>query len=302
MVEDRVGNIRTMADLREAVEGAVQILLALFSIVLLALAPVYATRGQVDIASALAGFFLLSMLTLSLPRLRAIEAFGVKAKLRKEIKKAEITLDQLKRLARTSARQGFLQVHSLPMRERGTMIAALNDTVAAADLTDDEAAELRRPLMDAVARDILYIGQLAAVHLNGKAIHATEAALRLLQTRIVGAPDPNEAERNRLETEKTRLIELKIPDRRDPTTADTLSAHLDGCLADFPREPEDDRRLRAVLRSARAIMAECVKIRSITPDFEAISHFLPVHAGGYAGRNDGAQRAEGLLNSRFGEG
>lgn len=296
------GNVRTMADLRETVEGAVQILLALFAVGLLGLASVYATRGHVDIASTLAGLFLLSVLTLALPRISAIEAFGVKAKLRKEIQKAEITLDQLKRLARTSARQGFLQVHSLPMGERRAMIATLNDAVAAADLTDEEASELRRPLMDAVARDLLYVGQLAAVHLNVKAIHAVEAALRPIQVRVTGAPDPNEGERTRLEREKARLIALKIPDRHDPTTADNLASHLDGCLADFQREPDDDRRLRAVLRSARAIMAECVGTRSITLDFEAISRFLPIHAPGFLAANDTAERAEALLSSRFGEG
>ncbi len=292
-----MGNIRTMADLRKAVEDAVQILLALFAVGLLALAPVYATRGHVDIAGTLAGLFLLSMLTLSLPRLRAIEAFGVKAQLRKEIRKAEITLDQLKTLARSSIRQGFLQARTLPIAERRSVMATLNESIGAAELTDAEAAEFRRPLLDSLAQEILYVVQSAAVHMKVRVIHDIEERLLPLQSRTYGAPDPNEPMRTELTQEKDRLMALRIPARPGNATVETLPDYLDACAVDFPRSPDDDRRLRNVIAHGRRIMRECAATNLLPADFDGFTSYR-AH---YLAPEDGPERAAALLGGRFGE-
>lgn len=289
-----------MNGLRRFAEGFAKLLLAVFCIALLGLAPIFAVAGHVDIAGTFAGLFLLGIATLSLPRLQSFEAFAVKLQLREELLKAQTTLDQLKALARSSARQGFLQARSLPMSKRREMVAMANDTIVAAALTDAEAAELQWPLMDAIARDLYSLGQLAAVHLKKvKAIYAVEAELKLVPARIVGAPDPNEPRRAKLEREKGRLMALEIPGHHGLITPESLGSALDGCLARFEQSPEDDQRLRGVLTSVRHIMADCLQAESITPDFEAIVKFLPVHAPGFLARNDLEERAEALLDGRF---
>lgn len=266
--------------------------LAMLTVVLLASAPIYAVSGHIDVAGALTGLFLVSLITLVLPRLRAFEAFGVKATLAEELRKAEVTIDQLKTLARSSARQGFIQLRSLPVREQVSMTNALNETLDAAGISPQEQDEFRAPMMNALAATLLSAAQLASVHLKVVAIRNIEQELR---------SSASTADREKLQIEHERLLSVKIPSFQETTNSDDLPRLLDSCLGSYPRSELDDRRLRSVIASARRIMSECMVAKAPTTDFLDMAAFVIVHTGGYFANGDADERAERLLNSRFGE-
>lgn len=273
-------------------------------VVLLPGAFYFAVKDQIGIVSALMGIFVLSVLTLSLPRLRLIEAFGIKGELAEAVRKAELTLEQFKRLARSSARQGFQQMKTgngryLPFVEKRGTIAALNDSMEAAGLDENEKAELRRPLFEALAIDLLSPVQTAAVHLKVKRIRAIEAELRGHETAMPGNADPNETTWAGLRVEKRRLMDGQIPSLREETTPGNLGVILDSCAGTFPRTADEDRRLLAVIASAKRIMAECQEAQNVTPDS---NDFLELQLRVYPGvfhNDDSEVRADGLLRSRF---
>lgn len=265
---------------------------------------IYAANAKIEIATTLIAIFIICTLTIALPRLRVIEGFGIKAQLAEEIRKAEVTLDQLKALARSSARYGFLQLRggNLPLTAQRDLIVALNESMISAGLSETETAEIRRPLMDLIAADLLYVAQLASVHLQGNAIRAVDEELKKLDGHIVGAPDPNGERRERLRGDRARLMALEPTGGRQAATPDNLPSLLDRCDADFPRTEDEGRRLRNILASARRIMTDCLQSGGLTPDFVSFASFKPHHTPGFLAKNDLDERAQALLRSRFAEG
>ncbi len=134
---------------------------------------------------------MISVLTLSLPRLRAIEAFGIKAQLDEAVRKAELTLEQFKRLARVTARQVFQERYrgsgrDAPFADKKATITALNDSMDAAGLNEQEVSELRRPFFEALAYDLVSPVQTVAVYLKVQRIRQIEAELKEHEVLISG--------------------------------------------------------------------------------------------------------------------
>lgn len=299
------GKIETMEDLQQVFERTLQLALSFFTIVLLAGATYFAARDRVAAAGLMMGIFVISVLTLSLPRLRVIEGFGVKASLDEAVRKAELTLEQFKRLARATARQGFQQVfrgelRDAPFAEKQAFIAALNDGMDAAGLEKQEADDLRAPLYRALAIDLASVVQTAANHLRVRRIREVEAAAGGESMLIMPAVADEEPEQVRRRAERQRLMQIRVPGF-GPPSIDNLAAVLDSCAGPFHRTEDENRRLLSVIASAKRIMAACQNAGNVTSDSDDFLRFkVQFHPGVYH-RDDSAERAEGILHSRFAE-
>lgn len=295
---------RPLAKATSAAVAVLRVTLVLFAVGVLGWAGFDAVTDRVAGAVTLMAIFLVSLIALALPRLESFKAFGVEARLAAQIRNAEITLQQFEKLARSSARLGFQWMMAgagrwAPFEEKHATVAALNDSMQAAGLDETEAAELRQPFLIGLAIDLLYPVQTVAVHLKCKRIREIENELRGHEVAIPGAADPEHARWAALRDEKRQLAELSIPSAGQPTRPETLDAALDSCAGPFPRSDDEDRRLHAIIASAKRIMAECHELRNVTPDSEAFLAFRHQVHPGFFGRDDSIERAEGLLRSRF---
>ncbi len=291
-----------LARATSAAGEALKLPLMLFAATVLAGAGFDAVTDRIAAAGALMGIFVVSLVPLVLPRLQIVKAYGIKVQLADQIRKAELTIEQFKRLARSTARQGLHQLvagRHASYAEKRVMVDALNDSMDAAELTDKEAAEFRCPLFDMAAADLLGVVQRAALHIRGKRFKQLDDDVVRAGAPVTGAPDPGEAVRKEIEVERATLAATKIPARDDRPTADNVAALLDSCDSDFPRSPDDDRRLKALIAAAVRIMADCLEAENITADYDEFAGYLPRYDGGYADSSLDARLVEDSLRSRF---
>ncbi len=153
-------------------------------------------------AGALAGLFVVSTLLFYLPQLETLSAFGIQARLRNTLDRAEEIIDRLKKLAEVNAKVTYLtlawgnRLGSPSAVEKQKVLDEMDAQLHALKVDDAERLAIAQPLTTLIGVDlytayshvmeriVFWIETLEARKLNTNRTPETEAAYQKLVTTI----------------------------------------------------------------------------------------------------------------------
>jgi hypothetical protein len=122
-----------------------------------------AMNGKNGSAIALGAIFLVGALIVFIPQLEVLKAWGVEARLRQSLDRAEEIIGRLRRLSEISAKATYLtmawdnRLGSPSAKDKQQILDEVDRQLASLNVTAEERAEIVRPYIQIIELDYFYI-------------------------------------------------------------------------------------------------------------------------------------------------